>query len=159
VGYDRVVARIVAFLASFIAVVAGVGQAVGWMTDHVSPLVIAIGFFVVFWTPIAGFLLVLLGRNSEIIAEAVPYLKALAVLWIAAVLCLVLSSRGSSVGAYAVGVASAAPIIWLAYMVDKYSHRECPDCAERVKSQARVCRYCGYRFKTNVPEAKSGVRP
>ena len=25
--------------------------------------------------------------------------------------------------------------------------RECPDCAERVLSQARVCRFCGYRFE------------
>lgn len=27
------------------------------------------------------------------------------------------------------------------------AHRRCPDCAETVKSAARVCRYCGYRFR------------
>jgi hypothetical protein len=28
----------------------------------------------------------------------------------------------------------------------KGEYRECPDCAEMVKSRARVCHYCGYRF-------------
>jgi hypothetical protein len=28
----------------------------------------------------------------------------------------------------------------------KASTQVCPDCAERIKAQARVCRFCGYRF-------------
>jgi Uncharacterised protein family UPF0547 len=34
--------------------------------------------------------------------------------------------------------------------------RVCPDCAEQVKEQARVCRFCGYRFdRTPVAAALS----
>jgi Uncharacterised protein family UPF0547 len=29
----------------------------------------------------------------------------------------------------------------------------CPDCAEAVKAQARVCRFCGYRFDTSTEQA------
>ena len=28
--------------------------------------------------------------------------------------------------------------------------KSCPDCAERVRSTARVCRYCGYRFEPSA---------
>jgi predicted amidophosphoribosyltransferase len=30
--------------------------------------------------------------------------------------------------------------------------KRCPDCAERVKRDARVCRSCGYRFDQANPE-------
>lgn len=32
------------------------------------------------------------------------------------------------------------------------SIKECPDCLETVKSGARVCRYCGYRWPEEQPE-------
>jgi hypothetical protein len=28
----------------------------------------------------------------------------------------------------------------------RQAHKPCPDCAETVKSEAKVCRFCGYRF-------------
>jgi hypothetical protein len=43
------------------------------------------------------------------------------------------------------------------YDVYKKSRIECPDCAETVKSRARVCRCCGYRFQPapDVPLAQA----
>lgn len=29
---------------------------------------------------------------------------------------------------------------------DSAAEKQCPDCAEIVKAEARVCRFCGYRF-------------
>jgi hypothetical protein len=33
----------------------------------------------------------------------------------------------------------------------------CPDCAETVKAQARVCRFCGYRFDTAPAAARTSA--
>lgn len=34
--------------------------------------------------------------------------------------------------------------------------KTCPDCAEIVRENARVCRHCGYRFDTGTSGARSG---
>lgn len=47
-----------------------------------------------------------------------------------------------------------AVILFIAFMVAvplgviwfRSISKPCPDCAERVDKQARVCKHCGYRF-------------
>jgi len=38
------------------------------------------------------------------------------------------------------------PLATAVYLNERATHKECPDCCERVKAKANVCRYCGYRF-------------
>lgn len=42
----------------------------------------------------------------------------------------------------------AQPSVWSTKRLFSWgsAKKTCPDCAERVLSDARVCRYCGYRF-------------
>ena len=35
--------------------------------------------------------------------------------------------------------------------VSRGAHKKCPDCAELVLVEARVCKHCGYRFAGEEP--------
>ena len=59
------------------------------------------------------------------------------------------ADRGGVVG-YAMGylyiAVAAIPLCWWAYRSDEANHKLCPDCRERIRTDARVCRHCGYEF-------------
>src|SRR5271166_2404068 len=37
--------------------------------------------------------------------------------------------------------------------------RKCPDCAETVLADAKVCKHCGYRFAASAPDAPQELAP
>ena len=39
------------------------------------------------------------------------------------------------------------------------TEKVCPDCAETVKGEARVCRFCGYRFDGAATDAQAPAAP
>jgi Uncharacterised protein family UPF0547 len=61
---------------------------------------------------------------------------------------------GCAAAMLAAGTWMAFAALGLCYRVARYAlraatfrlHKRCPDCAERVRADARVCRHCGYRF-------------
>jgi hypothetical protein len=42
---------------------------------------------------------------------------------------------------------------WLEAGLPSSGFKQCPDCAEAVRADARVCRFCGYRFGELEPPA------
>ena len=64
----------------------------------------------------------------------------------------------------AILVAVAVAIVWIVLMlvrrgsanpahVPSQAQKKCPDCAEFVRLEARVCKHCGYRFDIGPPKA------
>jgi hypothetical protein len=135
--------RAVGFIAAATAAVSGILALTSWANQHVSPDVIA-------WTA-----LVLYGAASAFLLPKPdnPRRRDIAVqlIFYLAVGAFGTFAAKSHLGALLFTGVGFLPIIFLLYRYDERTHKTCPDCAERVSSAARICRYCRHEF---APRAK-----
>jgi hypothetical protein len=53
-------------------------------------------------------------------------------------------------------IATAAVVMVLSYafvLLYRRSHQTCPECMNVIHAEARICHYCGFRFRPRVPAA------
>jgi uncharacterized membrane protein YfcA len=137
------VGKIIGFLAALIAVIAGVGSALGWLGKHVDSSAIVVSGLLVATVTAMTFYDLVEQRPSGRPRWFVP--TSFGVAFGVGVLGAVAEDIGR--GALYVYVALvAAPGFWAAYKLDQQRYKECPDCCESVKANARVCRHCRYEF-------------
>lgn len=132
------------FLAALTAVVVAVGAGLSWLEHHASystVMLVGVGLCVIAWGGMRTLWseldlrsrlvvrLASLGCYVAIVAEANVFPKHLVIDYLI------------------LGMAVAVPVVWGLYEVDQALHKTCPDCAERVKLAARICRYCRHDFE------------
>jgi hypothetical protein len=81
-------------------------------------------------------------------------------LLVASSLLYLLSARPADIvvrdaGAVLVVLTLPAYVVWKLMSHLRESRKRCPDCAELVRNEAAVCRFCGHRFAV----VSGGARP
>jgi hypothetical protein len=172
--------KAIGLVATSIGVVTGLGTIVGWLVSDETPGVVArIAVGTAGMVYVGGFVLLCLGvallpprrlrrflerdESQEHLPRPLrrPVVARLTYLALACggVLVAVDTGPDPKAGFWVVLGAVALALVlfaWLAVRRQAAARRkselqECPDCAEMVKTKARVCRYCGYRFKPPPP--------
>jgi hypothetical protein len=162
--------------ATAIGVITGAGTIVGWIVSTESPAVVlgtAVGLAGMAYCggfALVGFVLALLPKRilerPDGLAKATLTARAY-YFGAGCVFAAIFAGVGTdpldgvwvTIGALAlfVVVYSAVTVHRSTVAKRKGEHRECPDCAETIKTKAHVCRYCGYRFGLAPPA--HDVRP
>jgi hypothetical protein len=143
--YPGLMARVLTFVAALLAVIAGAGSALAWIGSNLGTLALVICGMLLF-AFFGGALSVELDERS------VPPRRQRLIYGALMLVALIFGLAGSV--AQELGLAAlyvyvavlASPLFWWAYQRDKWQHKECPDCCERIKAGARVCPYCRYEF-------------
>jgi hypothetical protein len=144
--------RVVGTLGAVIGLLTGVGTLIGWIAssntlgDVGSTALVIAGAAIMVGLPVS-IVLEELGREGG--------LDWGEIFWVAlglgvAVLVLVEEEPGEVLRFYG-WMALAIGLAWCVFQLPAYlrraSGKKCPQCAETVKADARVCRFCGWRFE------------
>jgi hypothetical protein len=154
--------------ATAIGVITGAATILGWLLSTASPAAVAgravgylgMGYCVVF--AVLGFVSAVLPKRglraleSEGLAKTTLRARALYLgsgCFFAAMLALIgtnpLDGTWITIGTISLLLAVYATLLIRRNAVTKRKAEfvDCPDCLESVRKDARVCRYCGYRFR------------
>ncbi|QEC46350.1 hypothetical protein FSW04_01330 [Baekduia soli] len=151
--------RMLAALGAFVGLATGAGTGAAWLAKHTDGTtlgLVGLGIFALFVVVLA-----ILAQRSEVVGGIAPVL----VLIIAGVQTAgLMAATGLPNGdpedyaqAAVVGLCLAGGIVLAVWWVDVRSHKTCPDCAERVKLEARVCRYCRHAFGSGAERDADAV--
>jgi hypothetical protein len=140
--------RRLTLMATLIAVTAGFGRGLVWLSENVSTLAVA-GCGFVLWCAV---LFLVIEGIQGLTWRGLGRVILIGILGTAAAEEFVMWAEPYPLAMYAFTAAGAIPTLWLLDRQDKRAHKKCPDCCETVKAEARVCRYCRHKFSTLNPD-------
>lgn len=136
--------KAIVLVTGLLAILTAVGGGFTWVHHHVSIfawLMIGLAACSATWGTVGGFALGKV-RDHGLRPFIAIYVSDLVIS-----AAIVLLARNAFLAPLSVGLGFAIPSVGVLYWYDKLTHKKCPECSERVKAGASVCRYCHHEFK------------